>query len=219
MKKLTSLVILLLLIIGVVFVGSPYYKAYQLKKAYDAKDGAAIADAIDYEQLQPNISRQLTDKMDNTLEQYPMVAQLGGPALTQAADDFIVNAVKGAVQPDNIEQLITTQGQANTATKQLAAAWAIASNQVNLQSLIQDVITQRGNIDGVVQKQMQLMMDKQAEVLEQQAAQGNDTDKPTLSYCGINCFTISGQVKGYPLTIEMQRQGFVDWKIVNIVLP
>ena len=219
MKKLTSLVILLLLIIGVVFVGSPYYKAYQLKEAYDAKDGAAIADAIDYEQLQPNISRQLTDKMDNTLDQYPMVTQLGGPALTQAADDFIVNAVKGAVEPDNIEQLITTQGQANTATKQLAAAWAIASNQVNLQNLIQDVITQRGNIDGVIQKQMQIMMDKQAEVLEQQAAQGNDTDKPTLSYCGINCFTISGQVKGYPLTIEMQRQGFVDWKIVNIVLP
>lgn len=219
MKKLTSLVILLLLIIGVVFVGSPYYKAYQLKEAYDAKDGAAIADAIDYEQLQPNISRQLTDKMDNTLDQYPMVTQLGGPALTQAADDFIVNAVKGAVQPDNIEQLITTQGQANTATKQLAAAWAIASNQVNLQNLIQDVITQRGNIDGVIQKQMQIMMDKQAEVLEQQAAQGNDTDKPTLSYCGINCFTISGQVKGYPLTIEMQRQGLVDWKIVNIVLP
>ena len=219
MKKLTSLVVLLLLIIGVVFVGSPYYKAYQLKEAYDAKDGAAIADAIDYEQLQPNISRQLTDKMDNTLDQYPMVAQLGGPALTQAADDFIVNAVKGAVEPDNIEQLITTQGQANTATKQLAAAWAIASNQVNLQNLIQDVITQRGNIDGVIQKQMQIMMDKQAEVLEQQAAQGNDTDKPTLSYCGINCFTISGQVKGYPLTIEMQRQGLVDWKIVNIVLP
>lgn len=219
MKKLTSLVILLLLIIGVVFVGSPYYKAYQLKEAYDAKDGAAIADAIDYGQLQPNISRQLTDKMDNTLDQYPMVTQLGGPALTQAADDFIVNAVKGAVEPDNIEQLITTQGQANTATKQLAAAWAIASNQVNLQNLIQDVITQRGNIDGVIQKQMQIMMDKQAEVLEQQAAQGNDTDKPTLSYCGINCFTISGQVKGYPLTIEMQRQGFVDWKIVNIVLP
>ncbi|WP_199507003.1 MULTISPECIES: DUF2939 domain-containing protein [unclassified Psychrobacter] len=219
MKKLTSLVILLLLIIGVVFVGSPYYKAYQLKEAYDAKNGAAIADAIDYDQLQPNISRQLTDKMDNILDQYPMVTQLGGPALTQAADDFIVNSVKGAVQPDNIEQLITTQGQANTATKQLAAAWAIASNQVNLQNLIQDVITQRGNIDGVIQKQMQIMMDKQAEVLEQQAAQGNDTDKPTLSYCGINCFTISGQVKGYPLTIEMQRQGFVNWKIVNIVLP
>ncbi|GAA0324087.1 DUF2939 domain-containing protein [Psychrobacter aestuarii] len=219
MKKLTSLVMLLVLIIGVVFAGSPYYKAYQLKEAYDAKDGAAIAAAIDYAQLQPNMTRQLTDKLQQTLTQYPMVTQLAGPALTQAADDFITNAVKGAVEPNNIEQLITTQGQANTATKQLAAAWAIASNQVNLQNLIQDVITQRGNIDAVVEKQMQLMMDKQAEVLEQQAAEGNDTDKPELHYCGINCFTISGQVKGYPLTIEMQRQGFVDWKIVNIVLP
>ena len=219
MKKLISLVVVVLLILAGIFFGSPYYTAYQLKEAYDAKDGAAIAEAIDYEQLQSNLSGQLTDSLQQTLTQYPMVTQLAGPALEQAADDFITNAVKGAVQPENIEQLITTQGQANTATKQLAAAWAIASNQVNLQNLIQDVITQRGNIDGVIQQQMQLMMDKQAEVLEQQAAQGNDTDKPSLSYCGINCFTISGQVKGYPLTIEMQRQGFVDWKIVNIVLP
>ena len=62
-------------------------------------------------------------------------------------------------------------------------------------------------------------MQKQAAELEQQAAQGTDSDKPTLSYCGINCFTISGQVKGYPLTIEMQRDGLIDWKIVDIILP
>ena len=63
------------------------------------------------------------------------------------------------------------------------------------------------------------MMNKQAAQLEQQVAQGVDSDKPTLSYCGINCFTISGQVKGYPLTIEMQRQGLIGWKIIDVVLP
>ena len=62
-------------------------------------------------------------------------------------------------------------------------------------------------------------MKKQAAELEQQAAQGNDSEKPTLSYCGINCFDISGQVKGYPLTIEMQREGLIGWKIVDVVLP
>ena len=66
---------------------------------------------------------------------------------------------------------------------------------------------------------MQQIMEKQADELEQQAAQGTDSDKPQLSYCGINCFTISGQVKGYPLTIEMHRKGLINWKIVDIVLP
>ena len=109
--------------------------------------------------------------------------------------------------------------QANTATKELAAAWAIASNQVNLKNLIQNLIIHRGDIDAVVKDQMQQVMQKQAAELEKQAMQGNDSDKPALSYCGINCFTISGQIKGYPLTIEMQRQGLIEWKIVDIVLP
>ena len=61
-------------------------------------------------------------------------------------------------------------------------------------------------------------MQKQASELEEQAAQGEDSE-PSLSYCGINCFTISGQVKGYPITVEMQRQGFIDWQIIDVVLP
>ena len=81
------------------------------------------------------------------------------------------------------------------------------------------MIVQRGDLDAVVKSQMDQVMKQQADVLEQQAAQGNDTDKPTLSYCGINCFDISGQVKGYPITIEMQRERLINWKIVDIVLP
>lgn len=210
---------LLIVIAGVVYAGSPYYSAYQLKNAYDAKDGAAIAAAIDYDRLRPSVQRQLTDKFATTMTQYPLVAELGGDALTQAANEFIVQAVDGAVTAPNVERLINTQGQANTATKELAAAWAIASNQVDLKYLIQDLIIQRGDVNAVVKNQMQQIMDKQAAELEQQATQGSDSDQPTLSYCGIDCFTISGQVKGYPLTIEMQRQGLIDWKIVDVVLP
>ncbi len=219
MKKLSTLLLLLVIIAIAIYAGSPYYSAYQLKNAYDAKDGATIAAAIDYDQLRPSIQTQLTTKFANTLTQYPLIAELGGEAITQAADEFIMQSVEGAITPDNIEKLITTQGQANTATKELAAAWAIASNQVDLQNLIRDMITQRGDIDAVIKNQMQQVVVKQADELEQQAAQGIDSDKPTLSYCGINCFTISGQVKGYPLTIEMQRQGFIHWKIVDVVLP
>ena len=216
MKKL---IVLLIIIAVAVYGGSPYYSAYQLKNAYDAKDGATIAAAIDYEQVRPSIQNQLTDQFAVTMTKYPLVAELGGEPLKEAANGFITQAVDGAITSQNIEKLINTQGQANTATKELAAAWAIASNQVDLKNLIQSLIINRGDINAVVKNQMQQIMEKQADELEQQAAQGSDSDKPILSYCGINCFIISGQVKGYPLTIEMQRQGLIDWKIVDIVLP
>lgn len=219
MKKLSTLLLLLMVIAVIIIGGSPYYRAYQLKNAYDAKDGATIAAAIDYEQLRPSINKQLTDNFATTMGHYPLVAELGGDALTEAANEFINQAVAGAITPENIEQLIDTQGQANTATKELAAAWAIASNQVDLKILIRDMIVQRGDVKAVVKNQIQNMMTKQADELEQHVAKGTDSAKPTLSYCGINCFTISGQVKGYPLTIEMQRQGLIDWKIVDVILP
>lgn len=219
MKKLITLLLLLVIIAVAIYAGSPYYSAYQLKKAYDAKDGATIAAAIDYEQLRPSVQTQLTSKFANTMTEYPLVAEIGGEPLIKAANEFINQAVDGAITPENIERLIDTQGQANTATKELAAAWAIASNQVDLKYLIQDLITQRGNVEAVVKNQMQQVMQKQAAELEQQAAQSSDSNQPTLSYCGIDCFTISGAVKGYPLIIEMQRDGLVNWKIVNVVLP
>ncbi len=219
MKKLFAFILLIIVIAVVVYAGSPYYSAYQLKNAYDNKEGATIAAAIDYERVRPSIYNQLSQNFSNTLSQYPLVAELGGTPLEQAADNFISQAVEGAITPDNIEKLINTQGQANNATKELAAAWAIASNQVDLKNLIQDLIIQRGDINAVVKNQMQLVMQKQASELEQQATQGEDSDKPKLSYCGINCFTISGQVKGYPMTVEMQRRGLLNWQIVDVVLP
>ncbi|MEC5209757.1 hypothetical protein RCH20_000809 [Psychrobacter sp. PL15] len=219
MKNLKALLILLVVIAITIYAGSPYYSAYQLKNAYDAKDGATIAAAIDYEQVRPSVQTQLTSKFANTLTLYPLVAELGGQPLKQAANNFITQAVNGTITPQNIEKLITTQGQANSATKELAAAWAIASNQVDLKNLIQDLIVQRGDVNAVVNNQMQQIMKKQSTELAQQVARGTDSDRPTLSYCGINCFTISGQVKGYPLTVMMARDGLIDWKIVDIILP
>lgn len=219
MKKLFAFIMLIIVIAVVVYAGSPYYSAYQLKNAYAAKDGATIAAAIDYEQVRPSVETQLVNQFADTMTTYPLVAELGGEPLKQAANEFIIQAVEGAVTAENIEKLINTQGQANSATKELAAAWAIASNQVDLKNLIQDLIIQRGDVNGVVENQMQQVMKKQAGELEQQAAAGADSNKPVLSYCGIDCFTISGQVKGYPLTIQMQRQGLIDWQIIDIVLP
>ena len=82
MKSLIALFSLFFIIAATLFFGSPYYNAYELKKAYDAHDGQAVVNRIDFKQLQPNISTQLTNKFANTLQQYPVVAQLGGDKLT-----------------------------------------------------------------------------------------------------------------------------------------
>ncbi len=219
MKSLKFILITLIVVAIAVFAGSPYYTAYQLKQAYDANDGTALASHINFDQLQPNIENQLTSKFSNTLQQYPLVAQLGGDALNQAANEFISSAVSNAVTADNVTRLIDTQGQANQATKELAAAWAIASNKVNLRELVQDIIVQRGDIQAVIQNQMQQVIRQQSGELQQHVESGEDSSKPKLSYCGINCFTISGQVKGYPLTLVMTREGLIGWKVVNVVLP
>lgn len=216
MKKWLAALIVLLIAI---YVGSPYYAAYQLKQAYDTYDGDAIAGSIDYERLRPSIQSQLNAKFARTLEQYPLVAQLGGDALQQTSRQFINQAVDNAVTPDNIRNLINSQGQANEATKQLAAAWAIASNQVNLTELIQALIVNRGDIDAVARSQIDQMMAKQAEAIEQQAKTGQDSERPQLRYCGVNCFRVSGQIKSYPVTVTMQRQGLIGWQIVDVVLP
>lgn len=219
MKILKFLLVFLVFAAIALFAGSPYYTAYQLKNAYEANDGEAVVSHIDFNQLQPNVELQLITKFSNTMQQYPMVAQLGGDALSEAARKFITNSVNKAVTADNISSLIDTQGQANQATKELAAAWAIASNKVNLQNLIQDIIVQRGDIKAVISNQMQQVIAQESSELANKVQTGEDSNKPELSYCGINCFTISGQVKGYPLTVEMEREGFIDWKIVNVVLP
>ncbi len=219
MKKLLSLLFGILLIGLLIFGGSPYYRVYQLKKAYDNHDGQTLVKQIDFNQLRPNIEQQLKQSFAQTLALYPMLAKLGGAPLTVAADEFIQQSVNEAVTADNISQLITTQGQVNEATKELAAAWAIASNKVDLQRLIQDMIAQRGDVNAVIKNQMQLMMLKQADELKSHVETGEDSAKPDLAYCGINCFTMSGEVKGYPVTLVLQREGLVDWKIINVVLP
>ena len=107
------------------------------------------------------------------------MAQLGGDALTEAANDLITQSVNKAVTADNISHLIDTQGQVNQATKELAAVWAIASNQVNLRELVQDIIIQRGDIHAVIQNQTQQVINQQSNELQNHVASGKTA--PNLS--------------------------------------
>lgn len=217
MKKLLLLIIVAAI---AVFAGSPFYKLYQLKQAYDNQDGRAIASAIDYGELSGNLKLQLSTKLNQTISQYPLIAHLAGGEIQQKGQTFINIAVDGAINEENLAATISTGGQqANSATKQLAAIWALAGNKIDLSSLVKGVLAQGGNVEKAFKSELETLMDEQAETLALQVQAGEDSASPDFSYCGINCFEVSGKVKGYPLTVEMQRKGLLDWKIVDIKLP
>lgn len=217
MKKFLFLI--LLIAVGV-FFGSPFYSLYQLKVAYDNQDGQVIADAIDYSQLTDNLKSQLNTNLQNTVDEYPMIAQFGGDKVLAKGQKFIEQAVEGAITPQNIAATISSQGQqANQSTKELAAIWAVAGGKINMGELVQGILLRGGNIEKALTKQMTKLVEAQSQEVAMQAQTGNDSDLPSFSYCGINCFNVSGDVKGYPLTVQMQRQGLIDWKIIDIKLP
>ncbi len=219
MKKL---IFLLIVIAIVVFAGSPLFVAYQLNKAYKAQDGATIAKAIDYPKLKSSVKTQLTGRFANTISQYPMIQKLGGDNLLQFGNEFINNAVEGAITTDNIEIIVISEGQqANMATKQLAGAWAIASNKIDLNGLIKDLLVQRGDVQTVIKQQIKQLSNQQAQQIagQAQSVQSATDSEPSFAYCGLNCFEIQGTLKGYPLTIQMEREGVIQWKIVDIKLP
>ncbi len=219
MKKLIFLLIVIAL---VVFAGSPFFTVYQLDKAYKEHDGASIAQAIDYPKLKNSLKTQLTGRFANTISQYPMIQKLGGDNLLQFGNEFINNAVDGAITTDNIEIIVMSEGQqANKATKQLAGAWAIASNKINLNGLIKDLLVQRGDVQAVIKQQIKQLTNQQAQQIagQAQSAQTATDSDPKLAYCGLNCFEIQGTMKGYPLTIQMEREGLIQWKIIDIKLP
>ncbi|PIE47747.1 MAG: hypothetical protein CSA42_01810 [Gammaproteobacteria bacterium] len=217
MKKFLFLI--LLIAVGI-FFGSPFYTLYQLKTAYDNQDGQAIANAIDYSQLTDNLKKQLNTNLHNTVDQYPIIAQFGGDKVLTKGQKFIKQAVEGAITPQNIAATISSQGQqANQSTKELAAIWAVAGGKINMGDLVQGVLLRGGNIENALTKQMTKLIEEQAQTVAMQAQTGNDSKLPSFRYCGINCFNVSGDVKGYPVTVQMQRQGLINWKIVDIKLP
>lgn len=222
MKKLFFL-ILLLCFIGVgVYAGSPYYRAYQMQQAYSQQNGQAIAAVIDYPKVTADVEQQLSQRLQTTLTTYPMLQQLGGSALNKMGQEFIKTSVQQAITPDNISTLVNSQGKTvNEASKKLAVAWAVSSNKIDLtgliQQLIQGMLLQQGDIKTVIQAEIEKKLATAA--TNNSNLQNQLTDKPVLAYCGVNCFNISTQVKGYPFTITMQRQQWIDWQVVAVELP
>ena len=116
---------------------------------------------------------------------------------------------------DNVANLIRTQDKW-TCRKQLAVAWAIASNKVNLTSGSRHDC-QSGRVQAVAKEQMAQCLP--ALNLSSKTRQYSTTDsQPTLAYCGYDCL-IKGEVQGFPVTAYLQRQGLIDWQVVDVELP
>lgn len=112
--KITKLLLALVIIALVIVAGSPYYKLYTLKNAYDNGDYAPIINSIDFETLRPNLKHQLITKTDNWLGSNDVVQGLplfggllglDGAKLNTIAHSFINTAVDKGITPENLTRL------------------------------------------------------------------------------------------------------------------
>lgn len=199
--------------VAAIVVASPYWAVYQLKKAYDTQDVATINAAIDFPQVQQSVKTQLSpvliDKA-NKVAKSPILQMLNIELHPDEMINTLVNqAVDNGVTADGVNYVLTGQAVArnmDASVKLLGGLVAVAMDKID----IKDLITAKDSTELNQKIRQQL-----------QAPNPNPTpqNKPSARYCGFNCFEVNGQVRGYPLTLTMQRQGLVGWKIVAVKLP
>lgn len=217
MKKLFYLIVFIGIVITGLFVGSPYYRLYQLQQAYEQKDVATLSQSIDYPKLQANINTQLISRLDSTINKYPLLATIGGNAIKTSGSLLIKKTVENTIHANNVEAILSGQNKYHKATTELAAIWALVSGKVAIDQLLTDAVVHKGDIDIILKNQLQRIQ-SDAKSLNIKTKE-NSKNKPELNYCGINCFEVTTKIKGYPITAQLQRQAFINWKIVAIKLP
>ena len=213
MKKVLSVVAVLALMVVAIIAASPYWAVYQLKKAYDTQDVATINAAIDFPQVQQSVKTQLSpvliDKA-NKVAKSPILQMLNIELHPDEMINKLVNqAVDNGVTADGVNYVLTGQAVArnmDASVKLLGGLVAVAMDKIDIKDLM--IAKDSTELNQKIRQQLQ-------------APNPNPTpqNKPSARYCGFNCFEVNGQVRGYPLTLTMQRQGLVDWKIVAVKLP
>ena len=215
MKVLSRLIVFIIILGVVAFFASPYYKLYTLKNAYDNGDYTPIIAAVNFDQLRPNLKEQLQTKVDNTLADN---AQLLGMAKLLGVNDgklrnyaigYIDTAVDKAITADNVSALV--QGNVTKDSEPLLIGLALVGGLVDMGKLASDFMA-TGDLDQAVNKQ-------KTDIATKALNATGTPDKPTLSYCGINCFNVTTVVKGKPVSVILHRHNGFDWQIDNVVLP
>lgn len=209
MKKLSIFCIFLMILVVVVIGGSPYYTLYRLKNAYENQDVDSINQQIDFPKLQQNLKSQLIPTLNKKAEKItnlPLLKVLDINIQPQTMIEKLVNqSVDNAVTPNSVKQLFTDITKVDNNTQLFGGLVAVALDKIDIQALI------------MARNQAEL---QQTLIKQLNAPNPNPSNQPTtFNYCGFNCFKVDTQVQGYPITVQMQRQGLIDWKIVGIKLP
>lgn len=216
MKKVLSLLVSLALIVVAVVFASPYWVVYQLKKAYDVQDATTISAAIDFPQVQQSVKSQLSSvliKKANHIAKSPILQMLN---ISLNPDDMINKmvdeAVDSTVTQNGVQYALTGQATSEMLkanVKLLGGLVAVAMDKID----IKELITARDSAE------LNQKIKQQLQAPNPNADTQSVQTKPTAHYCGFNCFEVNGQVRGYPLTLTMQHQGLIHWKIVDVKLP
>lgn len=215
MKHLFRFVIVLSIITAIVLFASPYYHLYTLKNAYEKGDYAYIIDSVDFETLRPNLKSQLYVRLDDILTQSKLataVSMIGVERddLTGYGERFIDKTIDATITPTNLNKLATGD---LTDSEPLLITLAVAGGLVDTGKLVGDFL-KTGNIDKAVARQQEHIASQFAST----ETNPDQTDnKPTLRYCGINCFAVDTTVKNYPISVVMTRHQGVFWRIDNVV--
>lgn len=198
-----------MILVVVVIGSSPYYTLYRLKNAYENQDVDSINQQIDFPKLQQNLKSQLIPTLNKKAEKItnlPLLKALDINIQPQTMIEKLVNqSVDNAVTPNSVKQLFTDITKVDNNTQLFGGLVAVALDKIDIQALI------------MARNQAEL---QQTLIKQLNAPNPNPSNQPTaFHYCGFNCFKVDTQVQGYPLTVQMQRQGLIDWKIVGIKLP
>lgn len=217
MMKKVGLFIVVAVLVGVLGVFlSPYYTLYQLKSAYEEGDYGKALSYVDFDKVQANAKQELTARLDKTVSQ-EVVAELFALLPNDSAGEMVAKAkndigqvVDKAVTADNLAKALS--GDITDDSKKLVAVWAMASNYVDYQALMKDMM---------LKGKETAFANQQTHIKEQIIAKtGNSAPtKTTMQYCGLNCFEVTGGVSGVPVGATLTRVGVVGWKVNEIKLP
>lgn len=211
-KKTVSVILVLAFMIGAMVFASPYWALYQIKTAYDAQDATALNRYINFAQVQTDLKSQLTPILiakAETITNSPLLKMLNIQIdAKHAVTDMVTQAVDNTVTPTGVSTLLagqTSLNQLDNNAKLLGGLLAVAMDKVD----IQDLITARNQDELTAKVKEQLTRPNPKAV----------TVKDSAKYCGFNCFAVQTQVQGYPIKVEMARQGLLTWQIVKVKLP
>lgn len=215
MKKFWLAFLVMMCVAGVIVL-SPYYTLYQVKSAYQAGDYDKVISYVDIPRTQQHIKTILHARLDETLNNNPKLVGLTTlfpnikDTLSNRAKQEINTTTEQAINADNLKKLLTNDISADS--KKLVAVWAVASDYVDYESLVKDLLVH--DLDTAIHNQESIIT-KRVVARFGKAAPSD----ASLRYCGLHCFMVTGNISNQPTGIILTRDGMLRWQITQIILP